>query len=103
MYVELCDRGSHVNNRDTGQGETGSLLFTGYKSGVQSQDRRRMWCGAGQDGTLAILHIFQIYLYPDLMHTSLIACRSQKLKKSADTAFFQRSLKTSGQKLVDQS
>ena len=57
MYVELCDRGSHVNNRDTGQGETGSLLFTGTSPG--SSHRTGGGCGgAGQDGTLAILHIF---------------------------------------------
>ena len=37
-----------IETRGTGQGETGSSLFTGYKSGVQSQDRRRMWCGRGR-------------------------------------------------------
>lgn len=64
-------------------------------------------CGVGRGRTVhSQYYIFSKFIciqYPDLMHTSLIACRSQKLKKSADTAFFQRSLKTSGQKLVDQS
>ena len=62
-------------------------------------------CGAGgaERCTRNVSYFLNLFVSCILMHTSLIACRSQKLKKSADTAFFQRSMKTSGQKLVDQS